>query len=120
MKAIRALLAAAAAPAALAIPPAAPAFAAASQAGCTEITVHTTTTGGDTLVVDNNGNPRLGDWTEVTVGSTHYWTIKVNENWLPVTLRLSSTYSPPSPYGVRRGTPVTFPAGPVTFTTVCN
>lgn len=126
MKAIRAFLTAAAATATLAIPPAAPAFAAASQAGCTELTVQTTTngevikTGGDLLVVDNDVNPRLGDWVEVTVSSTDYWIININENVLPVTLQLSSTYSPPNPYGLRQGTPVTFPAGPVTFTTVCN
>ena len=126
MKAIRALLAAAAATAALAISPAAPAFAAASQAGCTGITVHTTTngeaikTGGDWLVVDNNENPQIGPWAEVIVGSTHYWISKLAQNTLPVSLQLSSTYSPPNPYGLRTGTPVTFPAGPVTFTTVCN
>ncbi len=126
MKAIKALLAAAAATAVLAILPAAPAFAAASQAGCTGITVHTTTngeavkTGGDRPVVDNNGKFALDPWAKVTVGSTHYWAINFAQNTLPESLQLSSTYSPPNPYGSRTGTPVTFPAGPVTFTTVCN
>jgi hypothetical protein len=99
--------------------------AAASQAGCTGITVHTMTngeaikTGGDWLVVDNNENPVIDPWAEVIVGSTHYWISNLAQNTLPVSLQLSSTYSPPNPYGLRTGTPVTFPAGPVTFT-VCN
>jgi len=121
MKTVRALLLTAAATAALAIPSAVPAFAASNQCPATAITVHTTTNGeivnggGVRLVVDPPGNPPIGNWCEATVkGMTgHYWTINHNNNTAVVTYQLSSTAYPVA-------TPVTFPAGPVTFTTVPN
>jgi hypothetical protein len=119
VKAIRAFLAAAAATAALVIPSAAPAFAASNQCPATSVTVHTTTNGvivkggGVRLVVDPPGNPAVGNWCDATVnGMTgHYWTINHNNNTATVTYQLSSTAYPVM-------TPVTFPAGPVTFTTL--
>jgi hypothetical protein len=123
MKVIKVLLAAAAATSAFAISPVVPAFAASNQCPETIITVHTTTdgewAGGSELKVVSPNNPPIGNWCKVTVQgmSGYYYTYNHNNNTTAgVFYELSSTDSPPP----QKPTPVIFPDGSVTFTTVLN
>lgn len=120
MKAIRALLAAAAAASALAISPASPAFAASNQCPGTAITVHTATDGeyrgGSELKALSPQNPQIGNWCKVTIKGMpgYYYTYNHNNNTTAGAFYQLSSTDTSTP------TPVIFSDNSVTFTTVPN